>query len=283
MLLVFLIVSLTVFVLVPSQNVHASSPIVFDAANSANCATLACLTLSWSHTVGTGFNRILIISVFELALPPLNTVSSVTYGASTLTFIGSHIYPVSTKGEIDVEMWSLLNPPAGAAPVTVTLAASDLALAAGSVSYFNTAGTGFFVGIDDGGSGGSNPSLIVNSNPGELVVDTVFLADDTSFTASPGSMQTERWTTTMPFFMGGPTLFSGGSDQPASSPVTMTWTSSTGTSHVLGWILDAVTLIPTAIPTTPVPEYPLGLPLLTIFMVLAYGLIKRRTGNPENT
>jgi hypothetical protein len=31
-----------------------------------------------------------------------------------------------------------------------------------------------------------------------------------------------------------------------------------------------------------VPEYPLGLPLLAIFMILTYGLIKRRTRNPKN-
>jgi len=32
----------------------------------------------------------------------------------------------------------------------------------------------------------------------------------------------------------------------------------------------------------PIPEYPLGLPLLAIFMIFAYGLIKRRTRNPKN-
>jgi len=31
-----------------------------------------------------------------------------------------------------------------------------------------------------------------------------------------------------------------------------------------------------------IPEYPLGLPLLAIFMIIAYGLIKRRTKNPRN-
>lgn len=31
-----------------------------------------------------------------------------------------------------------------------------------------------------------------------------------------------------------------------------------------------------------VPEYPLGLALLAIFMIVAYGLIKRRTRNPKN-
>jgi hypothetical protein len=37
------------------------------------------------------------------------------------------------------------------------------------------------------------------------------------------------------------------------------------------------TTITTAPP--PIPEYPLGLPLLAIFAVLAYGVIRRRTRN----
>jgi hypothetical protein len=32
----------------------------------------------------------------------------------------------------------------------------------------------------------------------------------------------------------------------------------------------------------PIPEYPLGLPILAVFMVLVYGLIRRRTKNPKN-
>jgi hypothetical protein len=35
-------------------------------------------------------------------------------------------------------------------------------------------------------------------------------------------------------------------------------------------------------PATAIPEYPLGLPVLVIFMVIAYGLIKRKTRNPED-
>lgn len=31
-------------------------------------------------------------------------------------------------------------------------------------------------------------------------------------------------------------------------------------------------------PVPPIPEYPIGLPILAIFMILGYGLLKRRTG-----
>jgi hypothetical protein len=39
--------------------------------------------------------------------------------------------------------------------------------------------------------------------------------------------------------------------------------------------LIAVPLIPVA----PIPEYPLGLPILAVFMIIGYGLVRRRTGN----
>jgi hypothetical protein len=31
--------------------------------------------------------------------------------------------------------------------------------------------------------------------------------------------------------------------------------------------------------TTPIPEYPLGLPILAVLTILAYGIIRRRTRN----
>jgi hypothetical protein len=33
--------------------------------------------------------------------------------------------------------------------------------------------------------------------------------------------------------------------------------------------------------TTVIPEYPLGLPILAIFMVIGYGLIRRRTSTKQ--
>jgi hypothetical protein len=53
----------------------------------------------------------------------------------------------------------------------------------------------------------------------------------------------------------------------------------------LGWSLNDINTYgslgtaPSA--PSPIPEYPLGLPLLAIFMVLAYGLIKRRMSNQK--
>ncbi|MGP8069360.1 MAG: hypothetical protein ACLP5V_05675, partial [Candidatus Bathyarchaeia archaeon] len=70
----------------------------------------------------------------------------------------------------------------------------------------------------------------------------------------------------------------GGSEQPASgSSTTMSWSLTTqDPSHTL-WSLVAVPLIP--VTTPPIPEYPLGLPILAILTILAYGTLRRRTRN----
>jgi hypothetical protein len=50
----------------------------------------------------------------------------------------------------------------------------------------------------------------------------------------------------------------------------------------LGWTEDNINTYGLLTTTpAPIPEYPLGLPLLAIFMILAYGLIKRRTSNQK--
>jgi hypothetical protein len=267
---------LVVFLVAPLiVNVHAATSIVFDAKSTATpCVSSCSAPLSWSHTVGSGVNGILIVSIFIGVLPTasLKPVSSIKYGTSALTFIGSHVIAASGS---EIEMWSVLNPPAGSALVTVTWTGTNDVVFAGSVSYFNVGGTHAFSGAD--GGSGTLPSLTVNANSGDLVVDAVVtgvLQPHAAFTVSPGSLQTQRWdsgATVSSQQMGTEDITMGGSDQPASSSVTMTWATSTVT--LVGWIQVAVALTPPAV----VPEYPLGLPLLAVFMIVGYGLIRRRT------
>ena len=57
---------------------------------------------------------------------------------------------------------------------------------------------------------------------------------------------------------------------PVSSPTTFPATLS---SASFGWVEAGIALNP----TSPIPEYPLGLPILAIFMIIGYGLVRRRT------
>ena len=244
---------LAMFVLSPvlanSVNVRAASPIVFDAKSSATpcmALPLGCSTLSWSHTVGPGSNGILVVSV-EVGVASghtLHTVDSIQYGTSPLTFIGRHI---AFSNFDELEMWSLLKPASGTATITVTIAAVD-GIGGGAVSYSNVGGLVDFEG--DTGTHSSPSTTVKHPVSGNLVVDTVYgSVSDTdppvkTLSVSPGSMQTERWNLGAFISHGdgtGEDVFMGGSDQSASSPVTMTWSSTPEFDY---WLLDAVALAP---------------------------------------
>lgn len=254
--------------------VHASTPIIFDSSATNNCA--GCTSLSWSHTVGTGSNGILIVGLSGFKNDP---ATSVTFGPKSLSLLGNRL----GSSNVNVELWALLNPSGACAPspppctaaVAVTITGGNI-LAGGSVSYFNVGGTGTVASADDGGTPGTTGSVTVSSsNSGDLVVDAFGAYNNVATpTASQGSGQSQRWNTgpvhpiSIAFFVG------GGSDKPDSPPVTMTWSFATTTY----WSLIAVPLTP----PSPIPEYPLGLPILAILMLIGYGLVRRRTRNYAN-
>jgi hypothetical protein len=72
-------------------------------------------------------------------------------------------------------------------------------------------------------------------------------------------------------------IFVAGSGKIAASPVMMSWTvtGSTLGATSQGWALGAIDLQPSLI----IPEYPVGLPLLAIFMIIGYAVIKRRNSS----
>lgn len=86
-------------------------------------------TLTWSHTIGSGSNRILIVYV------PISqnvSVTGVTYGGVSLTqFVGI------TNGDPKAYIYYLLNPTVGTANCVITFNTSIQYLLAGVASFFN--------------------------------------------------------------------------------------------------------------------------------------------------
>ena len=248
------------------QNVHAATPIVFDSSGSPNPQTcfFTCNVISWSHTVGSGSNGILLVG---LSHDTRFTASSVTFGATPLTLIGDHF-----GSFVHVELWALLSP-TGSGTITVTFSAFLESFVGGSVSYFNVASTISQLQAAATANDGSTATAsdTVTTSPGDLVVDTLAVTNllSTSTVSPTGSGRVQRWNSG-PMGLG----FAGaGSDQPASgSSVTMSWSISQGGVF---WSLVAVPLTPVTSP--PIPEYPFGLSLLAILMIVGYGLVRRRT------
>jgi uncharacterized repeat protein (TIGR01451 family) len=203
-----------------------------DNTSNANGGATNVSSLTWSHTVGTQTNRILIVGV---ALRNSSvTVTTVKYGAASLTFVGA---AADSGAHVRVEMWKLVAPASGTANVVVTLSASKR-IVAGAVSFSgvnqNTP-NGSFVSASSTGS--TTPSVNVASASGELVVDAVAPEGDAS-SVTAGSGQTQRWNTLTG--TASTEVRGAQSTEPGAATTTMSWT--LGTSKP--WAIGAIALKP---------------------------------------
>lgn len=267
-----LIIAVIGLIVTTTPIVGASTPITLDSVSTKdNNGVGAVSTLSWSHTVASGAS-ILIVAVSEASYSPPPTVVSVTFGSSSLTLIGREDDSPGFKAS-HVELWSLLNPPAGTKTVTFTLSATETAVVGAAISFFNVIGTTSFTGSNDQSGTVTTPSITVPAVAGELVLGVLTTCGVTCQSSqgapAPGAGSTVAYVSND---IAQGELYAAASYAPAASPVTLSWVYTS-----TDWAMGGVALDPPAI-----PEYPLGLPLLAIFMIFAYGLIKRRTNNPRN-
>jgi hypothetical protein len=225
--------------------------------------------LSWSHAVASGAS-ILIVGLSEASIITPPTVLSVTFDGRSLNPIGTESATVGLKFS-HVELWSLLNPPAVTATITLTLSATETAVVGSAVSFFNVIGTTAFVGSND--AAGTTPSVTVPAVSGELVIDV--LATCSTFAPCGNSATAPAPTTGSPIYVSGEIngeLFGAASDAPASSPVTLSWVYTSS-----DWAMGGVALEP----TSPIPEYPWGLAVLAVLMITSYGFTRRRVSQSK--
>jgi uncharacterized repeat protein (TIGR01451 family) len=195
-------------------------------------------SLTWTHTVGAGANRILIVG---LSLRDGNVAATgVTYGGQALTRVG---FINSVGNQNRTEMWRLIAPPVGTASVAVTLNQSKQ-IVGGSISLTGvdqTTPLGTFVSAT---AQSTTASVAVASATGELVLDTMTANGDANSTGiAAGSGQAEQWN----IFSGAGNASSargGGSTKPGAASVTMSWT--LGVSKP--WSIGAVALKPVSAP-----------------------------------
>ncbi len=210
--------------------------ITVDASSSA---TISASTLTWAHTVGSGSNRFLVVGVSIRNAG--NTVSGVTYGGAALTFIGARN---NHDDAVRTEMWYRAAPAVGTANVVITLT-GGAKMVGGAVSFFGVSATaplGTFVANNSTNTGTDNPSVVVTSAAGELIISALS-TQGSAGTVTPLAGQTQRWNLFYGTSGGDPAGF--GSTAPGAASVTMGWTK-TGTAK---WAIGAVALKP-ALTTT---------------------------------
>lgn len=152
-------------------------------------------TITTAAIIPTGVNRLLLVGVsIDVNNHTTETVTSVNFGPSGLTLLGSHN---DTANDHRVEVWYLLNPASINNTVQVNFSSPGNGATVGAVVgvvAFNgvdqTTPLGSFFSADGGSSGFS--SLDVDSGTGQMIMDV--LAIDGSQTATVNTSQTLEWT-----------------------------------------------------------------------------------------
>ncbi|MBW7866243.1 MAG: DUF11 domain-containing protein, partial [Candidatus Hydrogenedentes bacterium] len=214
-----------------SGTLVASVTPVFDAATSAATSST---THTFSHTTGTGPNRLLLVGV---TVQDNNvTVSSITYGGTALTSVGT-----GTRGSggsrLHMALYRLVNPPSGANDVVVTFSStfqSGKGAVIGASTYSNvnqTTPLGTFVTANGSSTA---PSVTATAVVGDLVYDTVASAvTGTTLTLPGGNGQTQRWQNVSGTVVRG----AASTETAAAASVVMNWTSGNG-----NWVTGAVAI-----------------------------------------
>jgi len=199
-------------------------PIEFDSCSSAAGASPGS-TLSWSHTIGSGQNRILVVGT--QSQNPSGTkgnlsIKSIKFNGANLNKVGQKL--IETGGyALTVEMWYMLEsrlPAAGTYTVQVTYVGSVDTRTAGAISIANA----LQAAPEDvkNSSAVSSPiSTTVTCSPKAMVIDAVACGNVSTFTALTGGM-TERYDLSAISSAG------AGSTTPTDvlGPVTVQWSNS---------------------------------------------------------
>jgi uncharacterized repeat protein (TIGR01451 family) len=196
-------------------------------------------TFSFSHTTTVGgTNRLMIVgvSINATSNTPDSRITSITYGAQTLTRI---LASGGTSAAIPMraEMWYLVAPATGTANVVVTgnkTGGNKLGVVAGATTF-----TGAYqaspIRASASNVGTSNTAQVtVASSGGDVVLDTLAVVGGTSVTT--GAPQTSRWNAS-----------SGGTGQDAvgtgsTSAGTASVTMSESLSASTAWTLGAISI-----------------------------------------
>jgi hypothetical protein len=171
---------------------------------------------TWNHTVGTGNNRLLIVTC---ACWESSTISGVTYGGTALTLLGTHSGGSSRK----VAMYYLLNPAQGTAEVAVTGSFPMYYCACGAVSFFGVDTTNPF-GAHSGTNGNSSTATItIDSAEGDVCIDILAVVSSVPVTIVCDAAQAEQWNYTASGGTSGRST-GGTSTKGGAVSVTMSWT-----------------------------------------------------------
>ena len=208
----------------------AQAAIVFDNASSTS-ANASIVTLP--HTTGSGLDRILVVgvSIFSANKP----VNSITYGGVPLTFLGA-IDGGSGSNNRRVELWYLVAPAVGTAPVVVTMGGGSK-MVVGAQTWFGVDPLAPVSGFASSEGSGTTASIAVPSGASEFVIDCICTKGAAQSIAA-GAGQTEMWNDVTR--TNGGNVMGGGSFAAGAPSTPMSWT----LQRSQYWVVGATSLLP---------------------------------------
>jgi len=191
--------------------------IAYDSVGSGNNGD-GTSNITWTHVVGSGANRFMAIGISVRTVTV--TVSSVTVGGQSATFLRSDVRGSEVKGEV----WYLVNPDSGSKTVTVTLSGTSKACG-GSVSYTGVAQTNPIDNHRSVSYGGTNPSISLTTAVSDDRVFSNLALCGTATVTSHGSVQVHRYYEVGTGGGGSSRAGADGDDKPVTVPgsYTMSW------------------------------------------------------------
>jgi pectate lyase len=204
----------------------AAAAISFDAASRAATTTTGRTSLSWSHTIGGGTDRLLVVGVaVEDGSTTQANITSVTYNGVALAAVPNSKINGGGTGIIQTQLFFLLNanlPASGTFTVAVTFQGAVDGISAGAVSLTGVSQSSpapAATKVDTSGADSISTSITTPVS-NAWVVDVVGSGNSGSFT--PGSGQTERWD----IAASGMTGATGTKALTAAGATTLSWTHS---------------------------------------------------------
>ena len=207
-------------------------------------------TLTFSHTVGSGLNSLLMVGVEVHANTKVKSVVWTAGSTVALTQVGA----VTDSGNnVTVELWKLVNPPAGAGDIAITLP-SQHRVVGGATSFFGVDQTAPLGTVAKNSADSGTPATVtVSATTGSLVLDAVGASPVTALVAT-GTGQTKQYEASSDTVTG-----AGSTAVSNESTVTMAWSLT-----VENWAIIAVPIHPAPTPTgQPLPPTPTPTPTAT--------------------
>jgi len=191
--------------------------IAYDSVGSGNNGD-GTSNITWTHVVGSGANRFMAIGISIRTVTV--SVSSVTVGGQSATFIRSDVRGSEVKGEV----WYLVNPDSGSKTVTVTLSGTSKACG-GSVSYTGVAQTNPIDNHRSVSYGGTNPSISLTTAVSDDWVFSNLALCGTATVTEHGAGQVHRYYEVGTGGGGSSRAGADGDDKPVTVPgsYSMSW------------------------------------------------------------